>query len=107
MQHAHWIAQARAHWKEHLPQMYKRLLAAEKLEAELKAAAEATERAMQLARQEGFSETEAWEMVREQYLFLPEEPEQDEPMEKSAGYEAALDVSRTLGSLTMPGDRED
>lgn len=106
MQHAHWIAQARAHWKEHLPQMYRRLVATDKLEATLKAAAEATEQAMQVLRAQGFSETEAWEMTREQYLFPPEEPGQDEPMQASPGYAAALDLNQTLGSLTMPGERE-
>ena len=107
MQHANWIAQARAHWKEHLPAMYRRLLANGTLESELKAAAEATSREMEALRNEGATATEAWEMVRERYLLLPEEPGQDEPMEPSDGYAAALDVSQSLGSLTMPGEKED
>ncbi len=107
MQHAHWIAQAREHWKEHRPAMTARLEAKGTLDKELQAAAEATAAEMRALVEQGATQYEAWEMVRENHLFLaPEDDEMAEPMEDSGGYEAALDLSRGLGSLTMPGERE-
>lgn len=106
MQHAHWIAQARAHWKEFQPSRFKSLVEAGTLEQALREAAQSTSDEMALLRQQGATPTEAWEMVRERHLFPPEESESSEPMEPSPGYAAALDASKTLGSLTMPGERE-
>ena len=106
-QHANWIAQAREHWKEHLPAMYARLTQAGTLEQALTAAAEQTAKSIRALTEQGFYQHEAWEAVREQYLFPAEEPGQDEPMEPSDGYAAALDLNQSLGSLRMPGERED
>ena len=106
MQHAHWIAQARQHWKEFQPAKFKRLQEAGTLDQELKLAAQATADEMATLRKQGATELEAWEMVREQHLFPPEEADSREPMEPSPGYAAQLDVNQSLGSLTMPGERE-
>lgn len=107
MKHAQWIAQARAHWKEHLPAMFARLQAAGTLEAELQAAADATAREMRTWVEQGATQYEAWEMVRQKHLLLnPEQDELAEPMEDSEGYEAAAAVSQGLGTMNMPGERE-
>jgi len=45
-----WMSQAREHWKEHQPTRFKQLSKA------------------------GYREFEAWEIVRERYLFPPQEP---------------------------------
>lgn len=68
-----WVNQARAHWKEFRPRLYRDLKASGKLEAALKEAAERTFAEMGQHRAMGYSEQEAWEIVRENYLFPPEE----------------------------------
>lgn len=98
-QHAMWIAQARAHWEEHLPKMYARLVESKRLLPELTEAAEATAGALQTLVNQGFNRQEAWEQVREQYLFLPPEPAANESPAPSQGYAAMMDYNRTLGSL--------
>lgn len=104
MQHGNWINQAREHWKEHLPKMHARLVKAGTLETALTEAAEATAAGMRALTTQGASQQEAWEQVREQYLFLPEEPEQAPKMPKSQGYRAHAELMRGLGSLGMPED---
>lgn len=74
MQHAGWIAQAREHWREHQPQKYARLKEAGELEEALQEAAELTSEEIQQLVDQGFDRLQAWEMVRENYLFPPEEP---------------------------------
>ncbi len=96
MQHATWIAQARAHWKEHLPKMFARLEKAGKLEQALAEAADATARDLRALTTQGATWQEAWEQVRETYLFPPEEPEQQPKMPKSPGYRAHRDLVQGL-----------
>lgn len=103
-----WIAQARQHWKEHQPQMYARLLAAGTLQAALERAAEQTLEQMQTLQAQGFPHQEAWEQVRELYLFPPEEEsDEKEELPAAAGYAAMLDYNRTMASLGMPEDGAD
>ena len=102
MQHATWIAQAREHWKEHLPKMYARLKKAGTLEQELTKAADATAAQMQHLMARGFPHQDAWEMSREQYLFRPEEPEQTPKMPKSAGYKAHVAYLKALAQVGQP-----
>jgi Holliday junction resolvasome RuvABC DNA-binding subunit len=104
-QHASWIAQARQHWKEFQPTRFKELAQSGKLETELRAAAEATSNEMQTLVDQGFSRTEAWELVREVHLFPPEETEPDEP--ESEGYAVSRDLNQMLANLRMPGERDD
>lgn len=73
-----WISQAREHWKEYLPEKYHSLKEAGTLNRALKEAAEATHREMTALESRGFRNHEAWEMVREKYLFLPAETDEDE-----------------------------
>ena len=107
MQHASWIAQARQHWLEHLPKMYARLKANGTLQQQLTEAAEATARDLQNLMGQGFNYQEAWEQVRETYLFLPEEKGASPEAPVSEGYKTALAINRGLASLRMPGERED
>ncbi len=75
-----WISQARAHWKEFQPKRFKALQKNGKLNEALKAAAEQTHREMTQLEAAGYREHEAWEMVREQYLFPPEEKTKEQPV---------------------------
>ncbi len=68
-----WISQARAHWKEFQPTKYKALNEAGKLEQALQYAAEHTHLEVSQLEDSGFQADEAFQMVREQYLFPPEE----------------------------------
>lgn len=103
-QHQHWIVQANEHWKEHQPRRYKTLQEAGTLAQALREAAEATSREMQALRDQGLDELTAWEMVREQHLFPPEEPDESPPPPASQGYLAHRDLMRGLGQVRMPGE---
>lgn len=104
MQHSNWIAQARAHWMEHRPVMFSRLQKAGTLDKALAEAAEATALAIRALMTQGATWDEAWEATREQYLFLPEEPEQTPKMEKSQGYRAQVELARGWATLGDPED---
>lgn len=93
--------QAIAHWKEHLPQMHARLLETGQLENEALRAAEQTLQEEADLIGQGFQSTEAWEMVREKYLFLPEEPETTPEPEEDEGYKTMAAHYRDLGRLGM------
>lgn len=67
------VAMGREYWRSCLPARYQALLEAGILEQALTSAAELTLEAMQKLRKAGFSEWEAWEVKREQYLLLEKE----------------------------------
>ena len=106
-QHATWIAQARAHWKEHLPAMYARLQHSGHLEQALQDAASSTSHAMATLMRQGATWEEAWEQTRELYLFLPQEPQVEPAPAASHGFRAHRELTQALGSLTMPGEKEE
>ena len=68
-------------------------------------AAEATAQEMQTLQRQGASWQEAWETVREQHLFPPAEADAA-PMPEREGFRAHRDLMHALGSLTMPGEKE-
>ena len=68
-----WVRQAREHWREFQPSRYRALLGLSKLESALQDAAERTFQGMTGFLDQGFNHQEAWEIVRERYLFPPEE----------------------------------
>ena len=70
-----WVNQAREHWKEFQPKRYRELLKTGKLEAALHDAADRTYREVTELEDQGFDPHDAWEVVRERYLFVPEEGE--------------------------------
>lgn len=101
MQHAHWMAQARAHWKEHRPKMFKQLQKQGLLETRLREAAEATSEQMQSLMSQGFQHHEAWEITREQFLFLPEEPGNSKEAPVSDGLLFQREMNDSLRYLGM------
>ena len=70
-----WKEQARRHWKEFRPSLYRGLIKNGRLDEVLTDAAERTYLEMSELQKMGYQEHEAWEVVRESYLFLPEEGE--------------------------------
>ena len=104
MFNASWIAQANQHWKEHQPTTYKRLKAEGTLQTRLREAAEATQHEMDVLMNEGFDHEQAWEMVRERYLFPPEEAGLDEPMEPNETYSAMAGFNRAIQDFYNPED---
>jgi hypothetical protein len=69
------VAMGHEYWRSCLPTRYQALLNAGELEQALTTAAEMTLKAMQSLRNAGFSEWEAWEAAREDYLLLEKEIE--------------------------------
>jgi hypothetical protein len=107
MEHANWIAQARAHWKEHRPQAFKRMQADGTLQQNLEQAATATSDAMHTLMGQGYQAHEAWEMVREQHLFPPEEPGASPEAPVSDAYATAVAINSGWNALRMPGEPDD
>lgn len=68
-----WVRLGREHWKEFQPTMYKRLLAKGTLDEKLQEAANKTFEDVMDLEHKGYQPDEAWQMVRERYLLLPEE----------------------------------
>lgn len=68
-----WKAQAKAHWREHRPTEYRQLQHKGLLAQALREAVELTHKEMTALEEAGHTEHEAWEMVREKYLFKPPE----------------------------------
>jgi len=73
MNQQNWINQARDHWKEFQPTKYKALKKQGTLDLALKEAAERTYRETSELEDAGFQPDEAFQMVREEYLFPPDE----------------------------------
>jgi len=74
-----WANEAKAHWKEFSPSLYKGLVKYGRLEERAKQAAERTFEELRELINSGLKEHEAWEMVREKYLFTPPEKPESEP----------------------------
>ena len=91
--------QAIEHWKEHLPKKYKALKQAGTLNSEALKAAEMTleEQASLIA--QGFPAEAAWEMVRELYVFQPEEEGASEEAPASSGYLLNIQLNKILSEL--------
>lgn len=69
-----WKEEARKHWAEHRPKMFKQMQEAGTLEQRLDEAVEETERELyDLLCGQGVPLNSAWEMVRENHLLLPTE----------------------------------
>jgi len=78
-----WKERGRKHWKEFRPKLFRALKKEGKLEAALDDAVERTRSEMAELQAAGYKDYEAWEIVRESYLFVPEEgkkPAQDSPL---------------------------
>ena len=88
-----WISQARKHWREHQPTMYRQLKADGTLEMALKDAALRTLDATGQLESQGVNPAVAFQMVREQYLYPPEEAETPEP-EAGPGVKLMMEALR-------------
>ena len=71
----HWLIQAEAHWREFLPKKVAALEKAGTLKLELYQAAKQTMDELTELEAQGLTFSEAREMVIQQYLLLPPEPE--------------------------------
>ena len=91
--------QAIEHWKEHLPKKYKALKQAGTLNSEALKAAEMTldEQAELIA--QGYPPEAALEMVRELYVFQPEEEGASEEAPASSGYLLNIQLNKILSEL--------
>ena len=91
--------QAIEHWKEHLPKKYKALKQAGTLNSEALKAAEMTleEQASLIA--QGFLAEAAWGMVRELYVFQPEEEGASEEAPASSGYLLNVQLNKILSEM--------
>ena len=74
-----WMIQAKDHWRRFQPTEFKELVETGKLNQALQQAADLTHREMTELEQAGHPPQEAWEMVRERYLFPPEKHPEKEP----------------------------
>ena len=84
------------HWKENLPKMYQALKQSGTLNKAAMEAAQKTldEQATLIA--SGIPPEAAWEMVRETYLFQPEEPGASEEAPNSPGYLINLQLNKLI-----------
>ena len=78
----------KAHWKAHRPQMYAALEQSGELDRSAQAASDRTGDALGRLIEEGMDYDKAWELVREEWAFLPAEPrpeprEEEEPEEET------------------------
>jgi hypothetical protein len=76
--------------------MYLELKASGKLESEALAAAQSTLDEMATLQQQGIPAESAWEMVRENHVYLPEEPGASPEAPGSEGYKFQRDFIRML-----------
>ena len=68
-----WALQAAQHWKKYRPKMYQQLQQSGRLEEAANKAAKLTQDELGMLVERGANYQEAWELVREKYLFLPSE----------------------------------
>lgn len=102
-----WISLAREHWKEFQPTRFKELQQTGKLKEALAEAAERTHLEMSDLENAGLTTHEAWEMVRELYLFPPEESgEQEEPVASEAA-RAFNELTRLHSKLLQAEDEDE
>src|SRR5574343_1667364 len=97
--------EAMSHWETHLPKMYEQLLREGKLEETAMFAAEQTMKEIALLMSQGMPWSQAWEMTREKYLFLPEEEGLEaEEEERDELYKLLLESDRLMAKLEQELD---
>ena len=98
-----WKDQAQAHWKEHQPERYHELEAAGALDSALQYAVDQTYAEVSQLEDSGFQPDEAFQMVRERYLFPPEKQLTEAP----AGRTTSRRMTRAelAGQIPGPIDR--
>ena len=88
--------------QEHLPAKFAALKSAGELERVLKEAAEQTHMLMMQLEEVGYRNHEAWKQARERYLFLPAEPEAEEPLTPVRQLMREAVVARQHASMALP-----
>ncbi|MBE7556688.1 MAG: hypothetical protein HS126_37030 [Anaerolineales bacterium] len=68
---------AREHWQEHRPTLYAHLAQTGQLEVMIETAARQTLEAMERLISRGTTPLEAWQLMREEWLLVPEEERSD------------------------------
>jgi len=75
-----WVNQAKEHWKKYCPKLYAELQKTGVLHERAVEAAEQTENdLLDAVNNHGVDYQAAWEVVRERYIFLPAEDDQEYP----------------------------
>jgi len=86
------------HWREHLPQRYKTLKQQGILFLRAQQAADKTNKDHDILVDQGMNWDQAWELVREKYIFLPEEEgASEEPTNES--YQLAEETQREFSRI--------
>lgn len=98
-----WFDAALRHWEEKLPNKYARLRRSGMLVQEVSTSVERMAAAMTASFYDGDSWDAAWE-IHSSILF-PSDVDDDLPA--SEGYLAMRELNQSLGSLKMPGEREE
>lgn len=99
-----WANQAKAHWKEHNPKRYRALKKQGTLDLAAKKAAEQTFEEVNALEESGFQPDLAFQMVRERYLFPPEEAPEEEQGETL--FQAAIKLQNEALKAGRALDRE-
>ena len=101
-----WIDQARKHWQDNLPTLYRDLKQAGTLDKTLRAAAEATYRETSQFEASGYRPDEAFQMVRANHLFPPAERKAEKPTSEEQSQSERLNLLRQAMS-DRPADEPD
>ena len=103
-----WVNLARNHWKEFRPKMYAALKQNGELESALQEAASKTFSEVSQLEDAGYQADEAFQMVREKYLILPEEPNNDQldPETERADRERLQQQADVVRLAFSRGERE-
>jgi hypothetical protein len=99
-----WINQAESHWKEHQPKLYQMHKKQRTLKLALNQAAEKTMIEVSELESQGYQPDEAFQMVREKYLFPPQESsEASRPESQSIEmYQQAIEMKQRMMELDQP-----
>ena len=95
-----WKDQAQAHWKEHQPERCRELKAAGKLDSALQYAVDQTYAEVSQLEDSGFQPDEAFQMVRERYLFPPEKQPTETPQGETTSHR--MMKAAQAGQRSMP-----
>ena len=79
MSFAQWKVDAKEYWRKFRPQYYASLEKSGQVEEAVNQAAEWTEEALEKLLQRGLKYHEAWEMLREEWLFPPGDEDESPP----------------------------
>ena len=105
-----WVSEARAHWKEFLPSLYKEFDDAGVLDEALRRRRSRRRGTWRIS-ERGADWDQAWERTRGEYLFLPEEDEQKAKADREpAASEAARlfnEIARLQSEILQMGNDEE